>query len=266
MAEDQDFVSISDSSVPNAGRIYDYLLGGNHNFEVDRVAAEQLKKQTPEIAEDVRLVRWFLGAAVRELSKQGFTSFLDFASGLPTVDHIHNTAPGGTQVLYSDIDPVTVSYGQEIVRDLPDIGYRLADAGTPEQLLGSEQAERLIGAGKRTAVGFSGIAWFLPDEKVAHALEKIYQWVGPGSRLFISDVSNERATEAGHDISEFYAKVNQPLYLRSESRIRELFGRWKISDPGIRPLESWIGIDSSFTQGGDLSGGGRLIGAILVKE
>ena len=32
--------SMSDASVPNAGRIYDYLLGGHHNFEVDRLAAE----------------------------------------------------------------------------------------------------------------------------------------------------------------------------------------------------------------------------------
>ncbi len=30
--------SIVDASVPSAGRMYDYYLGGHHNFEVDRQA------------------------------------------------------------------------------------------------------------------------------------------------------------------------------------------------------------------------------------
>lgn len=30
-----------DTTKPNAARIYDYYLGGNHNVEVDRQAAEQ---------------------------------------------------------------------------------------------------------------------------------------------------------------------------------------------------------------------------------
>ena len=42
MASEGSSMSIADASQPNAGRIYDYLLGGNHNFEIDRVAAEQL--------------------------------------------------------------------------------------------------------------------------------------------------------------------------------------------------------------------------------
>ncbi len=31
-----EYSSIADTSAPNAGRIYDFLLGGHHNFEVDR--------------------------------------------------------------------------------------------------------------------------------------------------------------------------------------------------------------------------------------
>ena len=39
--------SIVDASVPSAGRIYDYLLGGHHNFQVDRMAADQLVALAP---------------------------------------------------------------------------------------------------------------------------------------------------------------------------------------------------------------------------
>ncbi len=38
-----------DTSKPNAGRIYDYLLGGHHNFEADRAAAKRLSQLAPSL-------------------------------------------------------------------------------------------------------------------------------------------------------------------------------------------------------------------------
>ena len=85
MADNDRFASIADSSKPNAGRIYDFLLGGHHNFEVDRQAAGGSLKLDPGFPRNVRTIRWFLGEAVRRLLADGFTQFIDFASGLPTV-------------------------------------------------------------------------------------------------------------------------------------------------------------------------------------
>lgn len=34
---------------PNVARIYDYLLDGYHNFEIDRLAAEKMLKIYPDI-------------------------------------------------------------------------------------------------------------------------------------------------------------------------------------------------------------------------
>ena len=33
-----------DTTRPSVGRIYDYMLGGHHNFEADRIAAQQILK------------------------------------------------------------------------------------------------------------------------------------------------------------------------------------------------------------------------------
>jgi hypothetical protein len=123
MPDKDRFSSIADASKPNAGRIYDFVLGGNHNFEVDRQAAQGVLKLVPNFPKIARTIRWFLVEAVRRLLADGFTHFIDFASGLPTVDHIHEIAPKGTKVVYSDIDPVTVAYGQEIIKDNPDARY-----------------------------------------------------------------------------------------------------------------------------------------------
>ena len=40
-ATGRDGVGLIDSTVPHAARVYDYMLGGVTNFEVDRAAAEQ---------------------------------------------------------------------------------------------------------------------------------------------------------------------------------------------------------------------------------
>ena len=102
---------IADASQPSAARIYDYLLGGSHNFEIDREVAQQVLEISPFMPKMFRQIRWFLGEATRRLCEKGFRKFLDFASGLPTMDHIHEIAPEGTKIIYSDIDEVTGAGG-----------------------------------------------------------------------------------------------------------------------------------------------------------
>lgn len=91
--------NIADPSKPSAGRMYDYFLGGSHNFEVDRQAAQQITKLLPFTPKYMRLQRWPLQDIAVELSeKHGFDVIIDFASGLPTMDHIHQKVKPGTTV------------------------------------------------------------------------------------------------------------------------------------------------------------------------
>src|SRR5436190_6344574 len=113
--------SIVDATRPNAGRIYDYMLGGHHNFEVDRQVADQVARLVPTLAKIMRLQRWALQDIATELTQvRGFDLIVDFASGLPTNDHMHTVVPKGTKVIYSDRDPVVVEYAHEILAGIPD--------------------------------------------------------------------------------------------------------------------------------------------------
>jgi hypothetical protein len=258
--------NIADASRPNAGRIYDFLLGGSHNFEIDRQAAQGLLQIVPEMLQWVRLIRWFLGEAVRRLLAEGFTHFLDFASGLPTVDHIHQIAPKGTKVIYSDIDPVTVAYAQDIIKGNPDVACVECDAGQPEKLLQSGIVEKVFGQSRRVAIGFNGIAWFLPDEKVSHAIKVLYDWAGPNSKLFICDINELGRTEASKGLLGFYQKVGQPVYLRPQSSLMQLLWNWKVEDPGFLPLEEWVEVKKEqVEQAKQRLGGGNMFGGILRK-
>jgi hypothetical protein len=49
--------TIIDTTKPNAERIYDYFLGGDHWFPVDQQVADQIEKQMPFIRELARLTR-----------------------------------------------------------------------------------------------------------------------------------------------------------------------------------------------------------------
>lgn len=62
---------------PNASRVYDYLLGGSHNFEADRQAAEQLCALYPDAPLSARVNRYFLRRVVNYLHQQGIDQFLD---------------------------------------------------------------------------------------------------------------------------------------------------------------------------------------------
>lgn len=262
---DQAVPPISDADTPSAGRIYDYFLGGRHNFEVDRIAAKKLLQDVPDMPRWVRLIRWFLGAAVRRLASEGFTKFLDFASALPTLDHIHEITPEGTKIIYSDIDPITVAYAQEIVKDLPDVAYVHGDAGDPESVLGLPVVEELFGSDRKLAIGFNGIAWFLPDERVSHALSVLYDWADVGSKLFICIGWHVDDTDRQEQIARFYEEVKEPIHGRTREQVKELFGKWKACEPGIAPLEEWLPIDKRPAQESSRLMGSQVVGVILEK-
>jgi len=266
MSTAKGFSGIADDSQPNAGRIYDFLLGGSHNFEIDRQAAQQILQMAPFMPQVCRLIRWFLGDATQRLLDEGFTKFLDFASGLPTVDHIHQIAPKGSKVIYSDIDPVTVAYAQKIIEGESNILFEQCDAGKPEQLLNSGVVEKLFGDDRKVAIGFNGIAWFLSDEEIAHSMKTLYEWAAEGAKLFLCDGEATTPTPELEQFAEFYKNIGQPVYNRTREGLLDLIGKWTVEDPGFRLLEEWIDMDEDITDKiKETWSGGGFYGAILKK-
>lgn len=266
MSSETEPAGIADASRPNAGRIYDYFLGGNHNFEIDRQVADQMTKFVPFLPQISRLIRWFLGETTRRLAGEGFDKFLDFASGLPTVDHIHEVTPKGTKVLYSDIDPVTVAYAQEILKGLPDVRYVQCDAGKPEDLLESGLVEKLFGKDRKVAVGLNGIAYFIPDDAVEHSLKTLYDWAEKGSKLIISDADLNKNTKELQAIMELYKQAGQGCYPRTQEKLFDMAKPWKADDPGPMILEEWIGLERNIEDQSKEVFGIGFYGVILKKD
>ena len=73
-----------DTRRANVARVYDYWLGGTHNFLADQDVARAIAAVSPTAPAIGRANRAFLGRAVRFLAAAGIRQFLDIGSGIPT--------------------------------------------------------------------------------------------------------------------------------------------------------------------------------------
>jgi hypothetical protein len=263
--------SIVDSSKPSPGRIYDYVLGGNHNFEVDRMAAEQVLKMLPFTSKFVRLQRWALQDIAVELSeKRGYDVIIDFASGLPTNDNIHYKVKPGTTVIYSDFDPVIVEYGRDILKSTPDAYFFQSDATRPEELLRRPEVEQILAGRRKVAFVYWGVGAFLSDEGIAHATKYLYDWAAPGSCLAFN------AMAAGFDpndpgiveLIKIYDRMGQRPTIRTLEGYRKLVQPWHLDEKGFISLLEWHGFDQTELSKVDVAAFGPMgggYGAYLTK-
>lgn len=241
--------TIVDASIPNAGRIYDYLLGGHHNFEIDRQAANQIKTLMPFLPKLMRLFRWCLQDLAHDLTyERGYDAIVDFASGLPTEDHIHTAVAPGTTVIYSDRDPICVEYGQEILGDNPNVRYLQADCRDPLKFLERPEVKESLKGKKKIAYIYWGISMYLQDDDIANISKSLHSVAADNSCLAFYLQPADIDSEGGEKITELYKNMGDDLHFRSLARFKELFLPWKADDLGYRTMEDWHGIGSPLTE------------------
>jgi hypothetical protein len=233
-----------DTDKPNSGRMADYVLGGFHNFEADRVAADKVIEATNgAYAETIRQQRRFLQRAMTFMAQEkGLTHFLDFGSGLPTMGNVHEVVQAihpDAKVAYSDLDPVCVTYGQDILRDQPNVKYLTCDVNSPEVLLDSPEVTGLFGDERRVGLGFVGVSFYLSEDTAAEVMQTVYDWAAPGSYMAWIFVLDTAVTVAGGQLAKTSVGAQ---YLISKEDIPGLLAPWKLTEPGVAPFLSW-GLD-----------------------
>jgi O-methyltransferase involved in polyketide biosynthesis len=261
-----------DLSKPNAARMYDYYLGGSHNFEADRQAAEQITRVIPWVPKAARLQRACLQDIAVELSgARGYDVIVDFASGLPTQDHIHTVVKPGTLVIYSDIDPIVIEFARDILKDVPNAYIFQGDAREPQKLLENPQVQELLRGRRNIAFILWGLATFLNDDELSRIMRELHEWAGPQSTLAFNaqgaDIDKDDPAVA-HNVA-LYEKMGVKLTMRTLSQYQELVKPWRPDSAGFVPLLQWHGLDTSIMTPEELkiwsaAGGGH--GAYLVKD
>ncbi|MGH3995536.1 MAG: SAM-dependent methyltransferase, partial [Pseudonocardiaceae bacterium] len=123
---------------PSGARIYDYLLGGAHNFAHDRELAEKFLKAQPNAREIARLNRAFLRRVVLFMIDNGVRQFLDLGSGIPTVGNVHeiaHKADPSARVVYVDYEDVAVAHSELLLEENDLATIVQADLTAPAEIL-----------------------------------------------------------------------------------------------------------------------------------
>jgi len=257
----------SQPEAPNAARIYNYTLGGSHWRPADKAAADFMFSLVPSTPKWVRMLRDFLQTAGRRLRDEGLTHFVDFASGLPTEDHIHHVVPDA-KVVYSDLDPSTVALGREMVAGLPNVLYLQHDVRDSKALLDSPEVRSFLGGERRVAFGLSGITVFLSPAEISALFHDLYEWAAPGSRLYVTYETKEPElmTPRLEQFLDMFRQAGAPFWLYSLQECIGLSVPWKLPEGGLVPLREFLGLPPDHITEADHEGVGlEFYAAILEK-
>ncbi|MFC0533837.1 SAM-dependent methyltransferase [Phytohabitans kaempferiae] len=233
-----------DTDRPSAARMYDYFLGGSHNFAVDREAAQAMIAAVPETPLIAQANRAFLRRAVRFLVEAGVRQFLDIGSGIPTVGNVHEIAQGmapESTVAYVDIDPGVVGHSREILAGNERAVAIQADIRDPDRILDHPDVLKLIDFGQPVALMIVAVMHYIrDDDQPPEIVARLRSALVPGSYLVLSQVCGDGRTETEWDeASAVYQRTDLPLSIRGRDAIIRLFDGFTLVEPGVVWVPEW---------------------------
>jgi SAM-dependent methyltransferase len=228
-----------DLEKPSAARIYDYVLGGNHNFAVDREFVKQRDKVDPKSRQFAIQNRAFLRRVVLYLMKQGVRQFLDLGSGIPTVGNVHEIAQAAdpsTRVVYVEIEHVAVAHSQLILDGNDNAVMVHADITKPGLVLNDPATRATLDLDK--PVGILAIAighYVLDDPESVFAAYR--DAVAPGSYLGLSHLTDDFRDMTG--LTSDMRQTQNAVRPRTRAEVSRLFGDWDLLEPGLVTTSQW---------------------------
>jgi SAM-dependent methyltransferase len=223
--------------------MYDYFLGGGHNFAADREAAEQVKRHIP--AEYFALTnRAFLRRVVRYLVLQrGIRQFLDLGSGIPTVGNVHEVAQSASsdcRIVYVDNEPVAVAHAELMLENNELATVIQADLREPATVLNEPDTGRLIDLQQPLAVLMCAVLHFVDDDDDPGKIVAEYRdALCPGSHLAMSHATDDNYPDELARAVDIYKNTATPATLRSRDQILRLFDGFTLVPPGLVFTPLW---------------------------
>jgi hypothetical protein len=228
----------------NVARVYDYLLGGSHNFLADQDVGRAIAAVEPNARAIGRANRAFLGRAVRFASGTGITQFLDIGSGIPTQGNVHEVAQQanpGARVLYADIDPVAIAHSKALLEGNPDAAIVEGDLREPEKILARLPVSGLIDLTQPVALLLVAVLHFVTDaEDPWQVVATLRDALAPGSYLVLCHGTDEGKPAVAQAAEQVYNRgVSARLQMRSRAEILRFFEGFDLVDPGVVPIPRW---------------------------
>ncbi len=233
-----------DTQRANVARVYDYLLGGSHNFLADQDLGRAMAAVEPNVRAIARANRDFVGRAVRFLASTGIRQFLDIGSGIPTQGNVHEVAQQAdpeARVAYVDIDPVAIAHSKAILAGNENAAIIDADLREPEKILADSTCRRLIDFSQPVGLLLVAILHFIGDaEDPATIVATLRDRLAPGSLLVLSHATNESRPSVTQAAEKVYQRsVATQGRTRSRAEILRFFDGFDLVEPGLVYTPQW---------------------------
>ncbi|MEU1729426.1 SAM-dependent methyltransferase [Actinomadura sp. ATCC 39365] len=238
-----------DTTKPSVARVYDYMLGGKDNFEIDREVAQMALRIAPDAPQAARSNRDFLARVVRDLVVEaGIRQFLDIGSGLPTQGNVHEIAQAaapGCRVVYVDHDPIVLVHGRALLAVDDGTTVIEADIRRPDDVLDHPETRQLLDLDEPVGLLLFGILHHLSDEEdPAGIAARLAGRLAPGSHVAVSHFHNpmEERPEVSRQAFEAERLFNDTMGTgrwRTREEILGFFDGLELLEPGLVPLAEW---------------------------
>ena len=249
-----------DVNTPSPARMYDYFLGGSHNFAADRALAEETIRVWPDVRHLARANRAFLRRAVTALATAGVDQFLDLGAGIPAVGSVHEVAQAvnpKVRIVYVDADIIAVAHSTRLLADQPHTAVVRADLRDPGKVLADPALTGLLDLSRPIAVLMLSVLPFVSDDDdPARIIAGYRDATAPGSYLVISHGTDDYHPEATQRAADVYRRASHAITLRGRTELATLLDGYELLEPGLVDMILWrpeLGGSQPDPLGGDVT-------------
>jgi O-methyltransferase involved in polyketide biosynthesis len=248
--------STMDVTRPSAARMYDWYLGGENNYAIDREFGERVVQLWPHVRGVARQNRDFMRRLVTNALDAGVRQFLDLGSGVPTVGNVHEIVRGHlppgerATVLYVDYEHVAAAHARVLLEEdgaTDWAGVVQADLRDPMAVFTHETTRELLDRSAPVCVLLIAVLHFVGgDDNVPSLLANYARRLATGSWLGLTHIaSDEAGPEEQAAVEAFrraYDNTSNPLWVRDRAEVSGWFAGldgWRLLDPGVAHLADW---------------------------
>lgn len=236
-----------DLTRPNPARVYDFMLGGSHNFAADREFAQRVLDVYPQAWQVAVSNRAFLHRAVDTCLRAGVRQFLDLGSGIPGVGNVHDIARAhdpASRVAYVDIEPVAVTHSRAVLDGMDGVSITAADLRRPDRVLSAPGVAGLLDFDRPIALLMVSVLHFVPiRDDLAGIVARYRDALAPGSMVVCShgstDFEDPDAAGSARRLEQLTQDSAQPACVRDRAELAAVVDGFDLLDPGMVDLDLW---------------------------
>ncbi|WP_414936819.1 SAM-dependent methyltransferase [Amycolatopsis sp. cmx-11-51] len=246
-ADRRPFVPV-DFDRPSIARVFDALMGGQDNYEADRVVLRQILELAPEAQVMAKEVRHWLIRTVRYLTDRAdIDQFLDLGSGFPTVDNTHQIAQRynpEARVVYVDHDPVVQAHGRALLAANDFAHMAGADLAEPAKVVEELASTHRLDFDRPVGLILCSIIHHIQDLDEAREIVRAYvDALAPGSFVALLHQHNpadgSEAADVATSLEKRFSGTRLDTLYRTREEIESLFEGLDLLEPGLTYPHLW---------------------------